>query len=646
MSNICAVPLYSRKENTLDFIQETIQKSTLDNVVENVASLLKEKASFATTVDVAEDQEKYEDNIINKVIPNIISEIEKGLKIRLTPQKLFKLQKELKEQFLPKVSLEEKEEIPTTETQEEKNQKRQESTLRQIKNSIFKGSNLLIDYHQKEFSKQIRETIIYNPNKKQRSLVYDQKTLNENLKQYKQNLYETIYDYCRQNNIKVPQHRSYYYSDNTVAGEEVLDIFYKYLMGINPDQRLELLEKSWENLTLGNNSKNINLLQAANAYITINKFDDLIKNTVGNYIQYNKKLDEPINNIDHNGTTTIKYKYNFGRRQSNMQKNFGEEMQNALDKIGNFAKFLIESIPKIDSSENLTQIQFINAMLHFKTALRKLPDTSVYNIYKKALNSLHKEPKERWKEALDAFANESNYDVFITTGRMTPEDVNIIQSIQKFIYGKYEKDKENSLYRLEQNVHNLIGYKELYSLVDTILGTIDSISEINYSEVVWDYETNAPITRIKRKYFNNKQKLDLISGINQEASNPLTLFQKEKYHISYMSGPFSFQIGNSIVVIKPKAYSEFGIFDDDLEVTINGKSLNSYFKDVNLVGADNRKNVLQATGNLIGQDHTQKEIAQDKLNKEFLDLLKYIDKVLTTGLSINNESLQKFFTSN
>jgi hypothetical protein len=68
-------------------------------------------------------------------------------------------------------------------------------------------------------------------------------------------------------------------------------------------------------------------------------------------------------------------------------------------------------------------------MLHFKTALRKLPDTSVYNIYKKALNSLHKEPKERWKEALDAFANESNYDVFITTGRMTPEDVNIIQSI-------------------------------------------------------------------------------------------------------------------------------------------------------------------------------------------------------------------------
>jgi len=85
-----------------------------------------------------------------------------------------------------------------------------------------------------------------------------------------------------------------------------------------------------------------------------------------------------------------------------------------------------------------------------------------------------------------------------------------------------------------------MGYKELYSLVDTILGTIDSISEINYSENAWDYETNMPIVRIKRKYFNNKQKLDLISGINQEASRPLTTYQKEKYNISYIKGPYSF----------------------------------------------------------------------------------------------------------
>jgi hypothetical protein len=49
-----------------------------------------------------------------------------------------------------------------------------------------------------------------------------------------------------------------------------------------------------------------------------------------------------------------------------------------------------------------------------------------------------------------------------------------------------------------------------------------------------------PVVRIKRKYFNNKQKLDLISGINQEASKPLNTYQKDKYKISYLGGPFSF----------------------------------------------------------------------------------------------------------
>jgi len=65
-------------------------------------------------------------------------------------------------------------------------------------------------------------------------------------------------------------------------------------------------------------------------------------------------------------------------------------------------------------------------MLHFKTALRRLPDTDKYKVYKQALKSLHKAPKERWKEVLNAFANESNYDIFITTGGMTSEDINIV----------------------------------------------------------------------------------------------------------------------------------------------------------------------------------------------------------------------------
>jgi hypothetical protein len=55
MDNVCVIPLYSKQSNSLDFLGETIQNSTLDNVVENVASFLKKEASFATTINVAED---------------------------------------------------------------------------------------------------------------------------------------------------------------------------------------------------------------------------------------------------------------------------------------------------------------------------------------------------------------------------------------------------------------------------------------------------------------------------------------------------------------------------------------------------------------------------------------------------------------
>ena len=631
MDNICTIPLYSEK-NDLGFLDDEIKKSTLDNVVANVASSLKKGASFATSITLAEDQEKYEDNIINKLIPDLIYRIEKGLGTRFSSLTLGKIQKELKDEFIPKEDKVQEGEIPTTNTREEtQNKNKQKPTLRQLRNIIFKGSNLLSDYQNKEFSKQIREVIIFNSKNKQRTLVYNQKTLNENLKQYKQNLYELIYDYCKKNGIQVPNKRSYYNSNNIFKGEEVLDAFYEYIMSLSPDERLAILEESWEkSVTLGKKDDN-NLLQAVNAYITLANFDELISSVVGKYISINYKLDEPINTIiNNNGAVQTKYKYDFGKKQSNMAKDFRDVIQNALDTMGNFSKFLIESIPRINSAENITQIQFINSLLHLKQAIKNLSSTEEHMKYKNLLAEIHSTPSESWKKILNYFANQSSYNSFIKAG-LTQEDIDIINSIQRYLYGKSKEEKKSSLYSLEKEVHNIIGYKEVYPLVDTILGTIDSISEMNYLEQYWDYETQMPNVRIKRKYFTNKQKLDLISGINQESSKPLSEIQKETYKISYLNGPFTFQIGQNIFKIQPKFSSEFGIFDKDVEVTVNDKSVSSYFKEINLNGVKNRKLILEAT---------------EGINKEFLDLLKYIDKVLTTGFAINNESLQKFYIYN
>lgn len=629
MSNTCTVPLYSRNQS-LDFIGKVIKESTIENVVENVASFLKKEASFATTLLVAEDQEKYEDNIVGKLIPDLVNEIQRGLKIRFSPIMLSKIQKDLYNQFIQSNENVVEQEEHTTDTREEKSNKNKGSrTLRQTRNNLFKGSKMLSDYHMKEFSREIRNHIIFNNTKGQRTLVYDEKTLNENLRQYKQNLYEIIYEYCKKVNLPISNRRSYYNSfDYSVSSKakEILELFYKYLNEMNIDDRISLLEKDWKDLQLSI-SKDINLLQAVNAYITLIHFDDLIKSSVGNYIQFDKNLEEPVNIIEHNGRNDTKYKYSFGRKQTNMQKDFRDVIQNALETMGNFSKFLIESIPKLGTTETLTQIQFINALLHLKNAIKALPDTELNSKYKNPLKSIHRNPKENWRKILNEFANQKNYNAFYKVG-LTTEDINIINSIQRYIYGKYSEEKKKSLYTLENEVHNLTGYKEVYSLVDTLLGTIDSISEINYLETTWDYTNNQPIVQVKRKYFTNKQKLDLISGINQEASLPLSEKIKEDYKISYLGGPFKCKIGELNISIQPKKSSEFGIFDNDLEVTINGQSVKEYFKEIDLSGTKERNDILQA---------------EKGIKSQFLEVLKYIDTVLTTGLGINNESLQKYF---
>lgn len=624
MSNVCNVPLFSEENNDLSFLKETIKNSTLDNVSDNITSLLKEQASFATTEDNFENQEEYEDNILNNLIPNIINVIEKTWKVKLTPKSLQDITQKLQESFIKsKDSSFTEEEAPTTQTTKEKQNKKVNLSVRQLQNLFFKGEPVLIDFQTKQFRQQIKNHIIFNSSSKNRSLVYNQKSLNENLKQYKQTLYELIYNYCKQNNISVKQIKSYYNSNNEVRGEEILEAFMNYVVSLTTDERQTTLESDWENYTLGNIDKNsVSLLDAVNAYINLTKFDDLLKGSVGNFISINYKLDEPVNTVIVNNRKEIQYKYNFGRRKTNMSKDFREVMQSALDTMGNFSKFLIELIPRIDSKENITQIQFLNSLLHLKQAINKSTNTK----FKQNLKSIHTKPKEAWKTILDDFSNLNSYEEFIKAG-LTFEDVNIINSIHRFMYGKSAEEKKNSIYSLEKEIHNEIGYKELYPLTETLIGTIDSISDLTYLETRWNYETNMYDVGVKKKYFNNKQKLDLISSINEESSKPLSTKEREFYHISYLRGPFIFDIEGKTINISPKKSSEWGIFDPEINVQIDNKSIDSYFKNINLNGVSNRQSLLQT---------------QSGIEKEFIELLRFIDKALNTGFSINAEGLQKF----
>lgn len=630
MSNACIRPLFSLEDNSLDFLQETIKNSTVDNVSSNIASLLKEQASFATVEsDVeSENYENYEDNIIETLIPSLVNKINSVWRVQLLPRTQQKIINQLRNEFIPKDKQLVKKEVPQTETSEDKANK-QNLSLRQLRNLLFKGEPLLSEFHLKRFKQEIKEKTIYDSSSNNRKLVYDIKTLNQNLKQYKQELYETIYDFCKKNNITSEKIRSYYSKDNVVRGDDVLDDFFRYIQSLDANERLTELEKNWSDEITGQKD-GVTLLDAVNAYISLVKFDDLIKDTVGKYISINFKLDEPINTIIANNRKEIQYKYSFGRRKTNMQKDFRDVMQSALDTMGNFSKFLIESIPRINSTENITQIQFLNSLIHLRQAISQLAsnDTNIKK-FKDPIGYIHSNPKESWKTILDNFANLSSYSNFIESG-LTLEDIEVINSIQRFLYGKTEKEKKNSIYALEQQVHDEVGYKEIYSISETLLGAIDSTSDLTYLETKWNYEEEQPEVGIKKKYFNDKQRLDLIKGINQESTKELSINKKSEYKISYLSGPFTFQILDLPIEVQSKRSSEWGIFDSnvDVNITTDDSSIDQYFKSINLNGPKNREDILNATK---GKE------------KQFLELLQFIDGALNTGLSINAEGLQRFF---
>lgn len=627
--NSCILPLYNYSEDNLDFLNDIIEKSTINDVASKTSQALKEKASFATSSQGITDNESYEDNVRRSLIPALIKHIEKVWRVNLTSKSKSSIVKELSKAFIKEEKNDKKQEVPSTETPEEKNDKKKEYSLRKIRNLLFK-TDFLREYQKKQFQQEIRNRIIFDSSSGQRRIVYDQETLNKNLKQYKQELYETIYDYCREHNIQVKQKRQYVDSENNIQVEENLDAFFKYLSGMNPEERQSLLEADWES-TILNNKKAITLLDAVNAYINLTKFDEVIEENVGKYIQIDKKLDEPINNIEENNRIITKYKYNFGRKKTNMQKDFREVMQNALDTMGNFSKFLIEGIPRIDSFSNINQIQFINSLLHLKAAIYRLP--SEYEILKSTVLKVHNSPGEYWKVILDDFANRSGYSDFRIAG-LTDEDIVVINSIHRYIYGKTSNEKENSLYRLEQDIHNEIGYKEIYPLVDTLLGTIDSISDLSYLEVVWNYEKGMPEVTEKKKYFIDKEKLDIIDGISREATKTLSESTKSRYDISYLSGEFQFKIGNLTFLVYPTdKKSELGIFSENISVYIideNGKQYtpNQYFDEVPLNGIQNRR--------LVRNNPTG-------INKDFMDLLTFIDDALQTGFHSTDEGLQKYF---
>lgn len=654
MKNACKVELFKSNTN-LDFLDEVIDNSTPENVAQNIKEYFEKDGnspSFAITISglSEEDAQDYNSSIKGLLIPQLVKKIESRSGGTLKLQIRRKLISELKGIFLQEdPESKTNESTPTTSTEQERRNNNKNKSLKRLKNIIFGKEVLLKNYQEEQFKDQIKARIIFDPSSS--SIVYDQETLNKNLREYRQYLYEKVYDFCRQNHIPVIQHRQYLDpKTGVVLGESNLDEFFKYIINMSDADRETQMAEDWNNIVLKKQPTGIvPLLEAVNAYISLIKFDDLIEECVGKYISFDRNLDEPISFKDQgiNGLQPV-YKYNFGRRKTNMQKDFRDTMQSALDTMGNFSKFLIESIPRIDSYGHLNQVQFINALLHLKAVIQKLPtNNELYVEFQEHAANLHNDPVENWKWILDNFQQliekeESSRNIkkintrtFLNLG-LTHEDIIILRSIYAYVF-----DGKKSLYWMEHQAHKNVGEKEIYPLVNTLIGTIDSVSEMSYMQTSYNYDLGCYEVTTKQKYYADKQIMDLVYGINAEVEKKLSNHTQDKYKINYSSGTeASFEINKDFKIIirniKDSGNQSFGVLEannDKLEVIaiINGKeeNLTNYFNSINLYSNSGRR-----------------ELLGDSLNetqKNFMQLLQFIDNVLHTELGSTNEGLQKYY---
>jgi|GEM_PF-1686028 len=114
--------------------------------------------------------------------------------------------------------------------------------------------------------------------------------------------------------------------------------------------------------------------EAMNAYLTLVYFDDLMKDSIGDYISASKQ--ENIVEVDADGE--ISYKYYFGKDTENRVQGWEVDVRDALREMGNFSKFLIQLIPIKD--KKLTPVNFLNTFTSLFNIVSQFPTTS--NMYK------------------------------------------------------------------------------------------------------------------------------------------------------------------------------------------------------------------------------------------------------------------------
>ena len=633
----CSKNLFNSKDNPIVIPGNWNYKGVSNIVSQIINEFTDTKQDYALVYDGSVDEDTYIDSIddfINSLItqlPTNLDDYDKNRLINLLKLYYYPPESKLDSQkdstpisaIIPEADLQ---------SQHDKNEQNLDNDL-----SDFFGENVLLKNQCKEnFKKQAFNILIIN--RKDKTKISRVSDLNSAIENYKNSLYKNIYEYLAERGItpeiseETGKPAANIFNENHKINTGYLNVLDDFYVILNQFNLTDLLEQEY--LAQYTNRRNSKLIQAVNSYIQLLHFDELLESSFGKYISSNQDNDQI---IIRNPDGTYEYKYQYGA-SNNMSKGWGIEVKDGLKELGSFSKLIIENIPLKDSSNQyLSTIDYFTALLKLKDHLYQAQTSDEL---RNLMLNFHNSPEESLKRIFELITTQTGtvredikkaFKDDKLDYKINEHEYRILESINDFLYRG-----QDSIYNIEDNSYKLQGIDPQYSILKTIVGAFDSISQMDYLEVVYDFDTSEYKVQVKKKYANKRELFDYKDIVNKKSRESGRKVSINKYNSYYDSeSNYNIQIGN-ITLRLNSGKDNLGILGDSsftmnlLEgsrlLVNNNQSLSTYF-NIDLDNASKRTK-------LINRDNLSDP------QEQFMEVVSFIDAMLHTNFGSSQEGLQ------
>ena len=639
----CLLPYFDKEQFSGDLRLNKTSFENLSELEESVGELLEGDLPFRTKTDIGDTQ--YEESI-NELIQVLYSKIDElNLQFDFDASSKRELNRFVKGLLLPKP-------LTRTEyviqaniagsdliTEDERRNIRFNNLVRSI---YGKGTSPLNASRQEQFNGDMLLRTIIDTSKKK--LVTNEQELNMGIVSYQQDQYNILRKYLEQQGYdlsayEIPQ--SVYHTDTitkvptlTKGYSNILTLMYNVIEKARREGVLEQqLEDGWTKFIL--NNQDTTLYRALNAYINLAYFDDVLQQFLGEYIQINRDYDAPINVIKNElGEQELKFKYTLARGNVFATKTWGVEEHDALKEMAKFSQVLINSIPvyeynveRASESEAFGHMQvkdFVNTISKLLDISSSITDQEISN----AICQFQSHPRKSILSILQKVFGKNNKTILDNLFKLGFDQnyINYLYSIYRTCF-----KGNDSWDSIEQKYIRNNRVPSTYPLIDTIFGIMNSNVSNNFLQTVYNYEEQRVETNVKKKYNDRGTKFDIINNVNS-----LTIDRDNKQSI-LDTYPLQRNGRNYSITISAKgnpvkfdfiSTSNTGILDKGSTSSKLNISNMISIQDMGLDSINQRRKLVGGVG-----------LSDDEI--KFMSVLRFIDTMLSTNFSFDQEGLRK-----